>query len=101
LKNKLDFPLLKERLEPCENDNPDSDLIARTCVTCDNRVFIGKDQWDIHIKSARHRRMVKRRNNPKKIQEVNPQPSESDPKADKDQQNDLVSIASSTINSGL
>lgn len=62
LNNKLDLPLLKERLVPCSDDKTDDDLIARTCETCDNRVFIGTNQWQVHLESARHRRMVKRKN---------------------------------------
>ncbi|OXA57587.1 tRNA dimethylallyltransferase, mitochondrial [Folsomia candida] len=60
LENKLDFPLLKERLVVGKCDI-DEDVVARVCETCDNRVFIGKMQWFAHMKSIKHRKMLKKK----------------------------------------
>ena len=71
-----DHPLVQDRLVPPEKEVED-DMIARTCEVCD-RVLLGMVQWETHLKSYRHRKMLKRKKqNEDELQNSNVQASDS------------------------
>jgi len=60
LENKLSDPILMERRVIGESKVED-DLVARVCEICDNRIFIGILQWESHMSSHRHRKMLNKK----------------------------------------
>jgi len=57
LQQNLNHPLILERKMVLSSDN-DSDLLLRKCDTCD-KVIVGSEQFKIHMKSSRHKKMTK------------------------------------------
>jgi len=60
LENRLSDAILTERRVIGEAKVED-DLVARVCEICDNRMFIGILQWEAHMSSHRHRKMLKKK----------------------------------------
>lgn len=59
-------------LKPCEQlSNPRKDLdpnVANTCESC-NRHFVGEFQWNLHLRSNKHKRQVARLKKQKQLEE--------------------------------
>jgi len=54
-----EISIIRDRKIPLIDSKPD-DLKIRTCEICDNRKFIGLQQWKIHMDSKKHKRTIKR-----------------------------------------